>query len=180
MATPDGRSEGKQNETGLIYPMLGFLDRNLSRFSQPVRDTIGVGILLILAIYVLNGLIGSTCIRGRLFVHNPERAPAAGWRVSLGDYESVTNAKGWWTLPLPGSGIPGRIKLEVGDPGKDADGGSRDSKWVGEDYTFGPWPFLNTFKPMNNLVLDVYPSRPPGAQVQLSSLQFFSVKSVYA
>jgi hypothetical protein len=174
------RAGGKQDTTGLIHPMLGFLDRNLNRFSQPVRDTIGIGVLLILIIYVLNGLIGSTYIRGKMFVHDPLRTPAAGWRVSLGEFESVTNAKGWWTLPLPGSGIPGRIKLEIADAGKEADGRSREPLWVGEVFAFGPWPFWNTLKPMNDLVVDVYPDRPPDQRVRLASLEFFSLPTAYA
>lgn len=177
MPDPDKRSVQKQ---GLINPMLGFLDRNLNHFSQPVRDTIGVGILLILFIYSLNGLIGSTYIRGQLFVHNPDRNHAVGWKVLLGDGEAVTNQNGWWTLPLSVNGIPTRMRLEVEDDGRDKDGKERSRSTVGEVYAIGPWPVWNTFRPMNNLVIDVYPDKLPGERVQIASLAFFPVSSVYA
>jgi hypothetical protein len=175
--------EKKQDRAGLINPMLGFLDRNLSRFSQPVRDAIGIGILLILVIYVVNGLLGPTYIRGQLWVNREGRNHAAGWRVLHGDDEAVSDEKGWWTLPLPGSGIPGRIRLEVEDAGKDASGNDRRPLPMGEFHAFGPWPVLNTFRPMDNYVVDVYPDKPPGQRLQVANVEpfgFLPVKSVYA
>jgi hypothetical protein len=97
MSTRVRGSREKPNASGLIYPLLGFLDRNLSRFSQPVRDTIGVGILLLLLVYVLNGLIGSTYIRGQLWVDDDqgEKTKGVGWTVSLGEsHRSLTQAAG--------------------------------------------------------------------------------------
>jgi formylglycine-generating enzyme required for sulfatase activity len=169
------------DKAGLINPLLGFLERNLTRFSQPVRDTIGVGILLILLTYVLNGLIGSTYIRGQLFVyHEGIKKHAVGWKVLLGDNEAVTNDKGWWTLPLAGNGIPGRIRLEIEDAARDAAGNAREPVPMGEFYAFGPWPILNTFKPMNNLIVDIYPDRPFGKRLQVASSSLLSVGAVYA
>jgi hypothetical protein len=64
MAAPDPtplvsrptRREG-QDRAGLMSPLLGFLDHNMGRFPPRTRDTIGLGILLILIVYVINGLL---------------------------------------------------------------------------------------------------------------------------
>src|SRR5262249_13418813 len=45
---------------------------------------------------------------------------------------------------------------------------------------FGPWPLLNTFKPMNNVIVEVYPDKPDGQRLQLSGSGLFSLRPVYA
>ena len=158
------REPTNQVNTGIVNPMLGFLDRNLSRFSQPVRDTIGIGILLTLVVFVLNGLLGPTYIRGQLWM---DGEPAAGFKVLHGDDNTITNENGYWTLPLSGNGIPGRIRIDIEGPDRAPDGKTSQRRTtMGDFYALGPWPVWNILRPMNDYVYDIDPSQPKGKWVK--------------
>ena len=125
--------------TGVIGPLIAFLDRNLLRFSQPVRDTIGIGFLILVAAYFLNGLIGSTYVRGELWVQRAgDKSRGEGWQVMSGENQSVVNHSGFWTLPVYGNGIPGVIRLVVDDDGRDDKGQRRAPRNVGVVKVYGP------------------------------------------
>src|ERR1039458_7826781 len=158
------REPTNQVNTGIVNPMLGFLDRNLSRFSQPVRDKIGIGILLTLVVFVLNGLLGPTYIRGQLWM---DGEPAAGIKVLHGDDNTITNENGYWTLPLSGNGIPGRIRIDIEGPDRAPEGKTSQRRTtMGDFYALGPWPVWNILRPMNDYVYDIDPSQPKGKWVK--------------
>ena len=161
-----GVASNKQTGPGLIISIIGFLDRNLRNFSQPARDTIAIGLLLVVIVYVLNGVLGPTYVRGQLWVDGRH---AIGYRVLHGDSDAISNENGWWTLPLSGNGIPGPIRIEVeGNP----DGnGVREP--MGQFRVVGPWPIWNTFRPMDDYTYDVHPDRPRGNRLELRSVLAF-------
>jgi hypothetical protein len=172
------------SRAGVIGPLIGFLDRNLLRFSPPVRDTIGIGFLLLIVAYFLNGLIGSTYVRGELWVHRAgDRVRGEGWQVSSGENQAIVNHSGFWTLPIYGNGIPGVIRLTVDDDGRDQNGQRRAPRTLGEVKAYGPFPVWNTFKPMNSLVIDVYLDQAPAPEVKLArndNAWPFPLDTVYA
>jgi hypothetical protein len=171
------------SRTGVIGPLIAFLDRNLLRFSQPVRDTIGIGFLILVAAYFLNGLIGSTYVRGELWVQSAgDKHRGEGWQVTSGENQAVVNHSGFWTLPVYGNGIPGVIRLIVDDDGRDDKGQRRAPRTVGVVKVYGPWPVWNTFQPMNSVEIDVDLDRRLGQQVTLAknSPRLFKIDTIYA
>jgi len=129
------------NQLSLVRLLLGFLDRNLARFSPLVQNAIGLIIVLLLVYVILNSFVTRTFIRGQLWVTQgspDKKARAVGYVLSHWDEESTTNNKGIWTLPIYGA-IPRNITIHVQGPDQVAALGS---------FSFiGPWPIWSQIFP---------------------------------
>jgi len=156
-ASAGGNGETEyESQRSLARSLIGFLDKNLKNFSPGVRDAIGLGILLILASYVLHGLVGPTYVGGQLFVidANGERGYARGWNIEYDNQNTISNNNGAWTLPVRLGGIPGQLRVNLSGP----------DATVETVPFFGPWPIWTALKPMvHTIVLD--PSKPPGHRI---------------
>src|SRR5229473_4750963 len=135
-------SKPRRQSSSLVSGLLGFLDRNLGKFSPRVRDSIGMGVLVLLMIYVLNGFVGPTFVRGTLYVFEKERnqkVPAVNYQIRLRDEHLFTNSYGEWVLPIYRGGIPSKVRLRFHRPGGD---------YI-DRYSFtGPWPIWHALSPM--------------------------------
>lgn len=101
--------------------LLSFLDRNLSKFSRWVRNTIGLTVLALLVVVLLHGSIAPTYVEGRLFIGDTETEPpqlAKGYFLTLsGGGEFLTNDNGCWMLPVRGF-FPHKVRVDLLDSGK--------------------------------------------------------------
>lgn len=151
-----GSNAGKGN--GLIAALLSFLQDIFPQVHPWVRDLIGCTILLLLAIYVLNGFVAPTVIRGTLYFDN---APTTGgWTVSLEDDQSSTvNENGHWVLYQ--RGLPQPLVLTVRD---------KDKNYIGEKKIFSLLPIWDAVAPPD-YALNVPKSRNSVNLKAISSLQ---------
>ena len=149
----------------LIRPLLGFLDRKFEFFSPKVQDLIGVAIVLVLVIYVLNGFVAPTFVRGQLFVKESSttgRQYAPGYTVRYKGEETSSNRWGNWMLPLYRSGIPGKIRIQIENPPGN----------LIDEYSFiGPWPVWNAISPLE-YILEIHPFEPQGDRIKVSDRMF--------
>src|SRR5713226_9545171 len=110
-------SETKEKSAGsLIRVLLAFLDKHFAKFSGPVQNTIGIILIVVLAVYILNGFVAPTFVRGTLFLEESPsggRRQVGGYTVMYKDAGMTTNMWGIWMLPVLRSGIPGRIKIKI-------------------------------------------------------------------
>ena len=117
--------------------LLSFLDRNLSKFSRWVRNTIGLTVLALLVVVLLHGAIAPTYVEGRLFIGDTENEPpqlAKGYFLTLsGGQEFLTNENGCWMLPVRGF-FPHKIRVDLLDSGK---------KRLDKFAFWAPWPVLS-------------------------------------
>lgn len=163
-----GNREPEQaTQHSLTSSLLTFLDKNLRNFSPGVRDTIGVGILLILVIYFLHGFVGPTYIRGQIWTVDAtgERAVAPGWRVEFDNQDTTSNENGYWTLPVRLGGIPGELRVNLS---------SGLGNYVGTLNVVGPWPIWSAVRPMDYTIY-VHLTRPAGSRIEVASLPTLAI-----
>jgi hypothetical protein len=135
--TSPGSEQGQHAGT-VLQPFIGFLDRNLNRFSRPVRDVIGLGFLGMLVVLVLHGFVAPTYVEGSLWVkpyENEAEEMAKSYILSRGAEEYVVNENGHWMLPMRGA-FPGKHTITVQD---------KQENGLGEFRIWGPWPVYNAF-----------------------------------
>lgn len=115
METKDDKPE-KSDSIPSVHA-LAFLDKNLKHFSPAVRNTIGLGVLLVFMILSLHSF-APTYIRGRIAVKNSEHGPmefAKDFLLITGETEIPVDQFGRWTLPVRGF-IPVKRKISVYSP----------------------------------------------------------------
>lgn len=160
MSDRSGESRRRESDAplGIVRMLMSFLDRNLGRFSPGVQNIIGLGILLVFIVYVLNGFVAPTFIRGSLFIRESAAAgkkPAPGYQVVGRDEETLTNQWGRWMLPVYRSGIPGPIKIQVYGP---------DRTYIDQRWFYGPWPVWSSVVPFE-YDIEVRPFEPEGKRL---------------
>lgn len=167
---PEGRRSAREANTptganadrrfGVVRMLLGFLDRNLKHFAPWVQNAIGVVVLLVLAIYILNGFVAPTFVRGQLFLKESPTAgktQVSGYLLQYHNEVMTTNLWGNWMLPVYRSGIPTRIKIQILGPG---------GTYVDQFSFWGPWPVWSAIVPME-YDLEVHSFEPQGKRVKV-------------
>ncbi len=119
-----------------------------------------MGVLVLLMIYVLNGFVGPTFVRGTLYVFEKERnqkVPAVNYQIRLRDEHLFTNSYGEWVLPIYRGGIPSKVRLRFHRPGGD---------YI-DRYSFtGPWPIWHALSPME-FDLEICDEEPEGKRIRV-------------
>jgi hypothetical protein len=154
------KTDDGEGVSALARGLLGFLDRNLARFSPRVQDTIGIGILLLLIVFVLNGFVAPTFIRGTLYVREAADAgktQVPGYTLVTRNEDATTNLWGNWMLPVYKAGLPGRIKIGVFGP---------DKKYIDQTTFYGPWPIWSAISPLE-YDLEVRTFEPDGKRIRV-------------
>lgn len=138
--------ENSNSSLGISRNLLGFLDRNLNRFSRTTQDIIGLTILFLLVIVVINIFVADTHVKGKLLIkasENETKEQADEYLVETGNQQFVTNQFGNWILPIRG-GLPRPITIYVKYPS---------GKTIGDFTIWAPWPILDAMRTSNLKVI---------------------------
>jgi hypothetical protein len=155
------RSAASLSAPELAGSLLGFLDRNLKEFKPLVRNLIGVGVLLLLAIVVLHVFVTPTYVQGTLSVRRQQgqiKSLAKSYFLVREGQQFQTNDSGHWMMPVRGM-LPFKAKVFLKDP---------DFNDIGE-FTFrGPWPIASALNVANyDLVVNLYQGAESADRIQV-------------
>jgi hypothetical protein len=126
--------------------LFGILERTMPQFHPVVRSFIGVVLVLLLAVYVLNGVAMPTYIQGQVYVDN---APAAGIEAAYsGATPMDSNSLGYWMLPITHGNLPLKIHLDFNYAAGVAARLGANKDYIGSAEVRGPWPLWSAFVPM--------------------------------
>jgi hypothetical protein len=157
------RNDGNASQSAsvLVQLLLGFLNRNLEKFSPPIQNLIGVTVLLLLVVVVLHAF-APTYVEGRLYVQEAEdRRPmmAQGYSLIRGTETYFTDSNGNWMMPAGSGLIPHKTRVEL----KDEEG-----HYHGDYFTlWGPLPIVSALWVSHyNVVVNSYKKR--GVRISVS------------
>jgi hypothetical protein len=145
----------------MAQSLLGFLERNLGKFSPPIQNLIGMTVLLLLVIVVLHAF-APTYVEGRLKIQEANNQPpmmAKGYSLIRGAETYFTDGNGHWMMPTSGGLIPTKTIVQL----KDESG-----HYNGDDFTFwGPWPIVSALS-VSNFEVVVNSYKESGHRVSVS------------
>jgi len=133
-----GTPETTSIQLGVLSSLIQFLDRNMGRFSPVTRDFIGILIAVLAFVFVINGFMMPTYVRGQIFI---DGKPAEGVVVAHPAAIPMTsNAYGYWMLPITHGSLPFKLRLDFKNQKGD---------YMGFAEIRGPWPIWSALFPMD-------------------------------
>jgi hypothetical protein len=114
-ASNRGRKDETRPEASSPWILVRVLEAWFPALPRPVQSLMALTILALLVIYVLNGFIARTYVRGTLWILDAENNQfrGAGYPIVLDGRTQITDHLGNWIFTIPRGGVPGKLTFQM-------------------------------------------------------------------
>ena len=141
--------------------LLQFIDRHLGKLPAPARVVVVFVVVAVLAVYLLNGFVAPTFVRGHLAVRETRGGgllPARNYTLEHRSVPLVADRWGNWILPVYRSGIPRQLKVRIHD---------QDGAYLDKVSLAGPLPVWSALFP-KEYDIEVHVYEEEGERIKMS------------